>query len=75
MMRTMSIHALRFTALEEGKYRLRIQDANQQGGPAYVYRLTISADAPLDGVNRSELPDLAERAACRALNCICRRTR
>ncbi|MGH7172814.1 MAG: PPC domain-containing protein [Gemmataceae bacterium] len=42
---------LRFTALEEGKYRLRIHDANQQGGPAYVYRLTLADDtrrSPLD---------------------------
>jgi hypothetical protein len=36
---------LHFTANEDGKYRLRIQDANQQGGPAYVYRLRIAADA------------------------------
>lgn len=35
---------LRFTASAEGKYRLRIHDVNQQGGPAYVYRLTIAAD-------------------------------
>ena len=42
---------LRFTALEEGKYRLRIVDANQQGGPAYVYRLTVAADTT---VERSE---------------------
>jgi hypothetical protein len=35
---------LRFTANEDGTYRLRILDVNQQGGPAYVYRLTIRAD-------------------------------
>jgi hypothetical protein len=36
---------LTFTAKEDGKYRLRIQDANQQGGQAYVYRLTVAVDA------------------------------
>jgi hypothetical protein len=34
-----------FTAKEDGQYRLRIQDANQQGGPAYVYRLTVTEDS------------------------------
>ncbi|HTU19028.1 MAG TPA: PPC domain-containing protein [Gemmataceae bacterium] len=40
---------LRFTAVEEGKYRLRIRDVNQQGGPAYVYRLTIGARSVSEG--------------------------
>jgi hypothetical protein len=35
---------LHFTAPEDGKYRLRIHDVNQQGGSAYVYRLTVTAD-------------------------------
>jgi hypothetical protein len=35
---------LRFTASEDGKYRLRLHDVNQRGGPAYVYRLTVTAD-------------------------------
>jgi hypothetical protein len=34
---------LRFTATEDGKYRLHIRDVNQQGGPAFVYRLTVRA--------------------------------
>jgi hypothetical protein len=35
---------VRFIAPEQGKYRLRIHDVNQQGGPAYVYRLTVTTD-------------------------------
>jgi len=35
---------VRFTASEDGKYRLRVHDVNQQGGPAYVYRVTVTAD-------------------------------
>jgi hypothetical protein len=34
---------LHFTATEDGKYRLHIRDVNQQGGSAFVYRLTIRA--------------------------------
>ena len=41
---------LRFTAPEDGKYRLRIQDVNARGGPAYVYRLTLTADPVIDRV-------------------------
>jgi hypothetical protein len=44
---------LRFTATEDGKYRLRILDANQQGGPAHVYRLTLTT-ASGDGPARIE---------------------
>jgi hypothetical protein len=47
---------LHFTANEEGKYRLRIQDANQQGGPAYVYRLTIAADTVVDRLDPPHQP-------------------
>src|SRR5262249_45049835 len=35
---------------EDGKYRLRIQDVNTRGGPAYVYRLTLTADPVIDRV-------------------------
>lgn len=34
--------ALRFTAPADGTYRVRIRDAKQGGGPAHVYRLTIT---------------------------------
>ena len=34
---------LHFTAPEDGKYRLHIRDVNQQGGQAFVYRLTVTA--------------------------------
>jgi hypothetical protein len=45
---------LQFTAGEDGVYRLRILDANQKGGPAYVYRLTIAEG------RAEELPQKAE---------------
>ncbi len=35
---------LRFTAPADGTYRVRIHDANNKGGPAYVYRLTLTSD-------------------------------
>ena len=35
---------LRFTAAADGKYSVRIRDANGHGGPAYVYRLTLTSD-------------------------------
>ena len=47
---------LHFIAKEDGEYRLRIQDANQQGGPAYVYRLMIAEAAV---VNRLDSPQRA----------------
>jgi hypothetical protein len=33
---------LHFTAPGDGKYRVRIHDTNFRGGPAYVYRLTLT---------------------------------
>jgi hypothetical protein len=33
---------LHFTAPRDGKYQVRIRDANFRGGPAYVYRLTLT---------------------------------
>jgi hypothetical protein len=41
---------LRYTATEDGKYRIRIRDVNRRGGPAYVYRLTVTADAYVDRI-------------------------
>lgn len=35
--------SVRFTAPAKGKYRVRVGDARGQGGPAYVYRLTLTA--------------------------------
>lgn len=40
----------RFTAPAAGKYRVRITDARSQGGPQYVYRLTITTAAVPDHV-------------------------
>ncbi len=34
--------SIRFTAPAKGKYRVRIGDARADGGPAYVYRLTLT---------------------------------
>jgi hypothetical protein len=39
---------LRFTAPADGKYTVRIQDANLRGGQAYVYRLTLTAGPWVD---------------------------
>jgi hypothetical protein len=39
---------LRFTAPADGKYTVRIQDANFRGGQAYVYRLTLTAGPWVD---------------------------
>jgi hypothetical protein len=41
---------VRFTASTEGKYQVRIHDINYRGGQAYVYRLTLTADAYLDRI-------------------------
>jgi hypothetical protein len=39
---------VRFTAATDGKYTVRIRDANGRGGPAYVYRLTLTSDPYLE---------------------------
>jgi hypothetical protein len=39
-----------FTAATDGKYAVHIRDANGRGGPAYVYRLTLTSDPHLDRV-------------------------
>lgn len=41
---------LRFRAPADGTYRVRIHDANRQGGPAYVYRLTLTSESYVDRV-------------------------
>lgn len=52
---------LRFTAPADGDYQVHIHDARFQGGQAYVYRLTITADPyivhhyPLGGKRGSRL--------------------
>ena len=38
--------SVRFTAPAAGKYRVRISDSRSQGGPHYVYRLTVAAGMP-----------------------------
>jgi hypothetical protein len=42
-----SVH---FTAPADGKYQVRIQDAAARGGPAYVYRLTLTDRPHVDRV-------------------------
>ena len=39
---------VRFTAATDGKYTVRIRDANGRGGPTYVYRLTLTSDPHLE---------------------------
>jgi hypothetical protein len=39
---------LRFTPPADGTYQVRIRDANLKGGPAYVYRLTLTAGPYVD---------------------------
>lgn len=41
---------LRFTAPADGTYRVRIHDANNKGGPAYVYRLTLTSDPVVERI-------------------------
>ena len=41
---------VRFTAAMDGRYQLRIHDVNFRGGPAYVYRLTLTADPYVERV-------------------------
>jgi len=41
---------LRFTATAEGTYRIRVSDTRVQGGPDYVYRLTMTAGPFIDSV-------------------------
>jgi hypothetical protein len=41
---------LTFTAAMAGEYQIRIQDTQSQGGQAYVYRLTLTAEPHVDRV-------------------------
>ncbi len=41
---------VRFTATADGKYGVRIRDANGRGGPAFVYRLTLTSDPTIERV-------------------------
>jgi len=41
---------IRFTAAQDGKYQVRIRDANFKGGQAYVYRLTLTTGPVIDRV-------------------------
>ena len=42
--------SVRFTAPAEGTYHVRIADARGQGGPAFVYRLTMTTDPVADSI-------------------------
>lgn len=41
---------VRFTAPADGAYRVRIRDAASKGGPAFVYRLTLTSEPQIDRV-------------------------
>src|SRR5262249_39543965 len=41
---------LSFTAPADGPYRVRIQDAQRQGGPNFVYRLTLTSGPRIERV-------------------------
>jgi hypothetical protein len=41
---------VRFTAAADGKFGVRIRDANGRGGPAFVYRLTLTSDLYVERV-------------------------
>jgi hypothetical protein len=41
---------VRFTAATDGKYQVRIRDANSKGGQAYVYRLSLTTGPYIDRV-------------------------
>ncbi len=42
--------SVRFTAPADGTYHIRIADARGQGGPAFVYRLTMTTDKVADAI-------------------------
>jgi len=42
--------AVRFTAPQDGVYQIRVCDSQFQGGPAHVYRLTVSSGPIVDSV-------------------------
>jgi hypothetical protein len=41
---------LRFTAAEDGEHQIRITDCRGDGGPAFVYRLTVTAGPMVDRI-------------------------
>lgn len=42
--------SVRFTAPADGEYQVRVSDVRSQGGPAYVYRLTVTTGPVVDHV-------------------------
>src|SRR5439155_25876487 len=57
--------SVRFTAPAKGTYRVRVTDARSQGGPQYVYRLTLTTEPVPDHVFPLKAPvdGLPERVA------------
>lgn len=41
---------IRFNAPADGEYQVRIHDVNSRGGPAYVYRLTLTSEPRVERV-------------------------
>jgi hypothetical protein len=48
------------TATADGVYQVRITDARADGGPAFVYRLTLTTEAISDQSPKTELPTIRE---------------
>ncbi|HYH69273.1 MAG TPA: PPC domain-containing protein [Urbifossiella sp.] len=58
--------AVRFTAPAAGVYRVRVADARGQGGPAHVYRLTITTGVSGEPRPADGLTETADTAATHA---------
>ncbi|WP_202920383.1 PPC domain-containing protein [Urbifossiella limnaea] len=58
--------AARFTAPAAGVYRVRVADARGQGGPAHVYRLTITTGLSAEPRPADGLKESADAAATHA---------
>jgi hypothetical protein len=48
------------TAAADGVYQVRITDARADGGPAFVYRLTLSTEAIAEHSPKTDLPTIRE---------------
>ncbi|HEX4608591.1 MAG TPA: PPC domain-containing protein, partial [Urbifossiella sp.] len=58
--------AVRFTAPAAGVYRVRVADARGQGGPAHVYRLTLTTGEPAPAFPADDVKDATDPAATHA---------
>ena len=58
--------AVRFRAPAAGVYRVRVADARGQGGPAHVYRLTLTAGDLAPAFPKDDLKDATDAGAAHA---------